>query len=238
MKNKVSSKETPPRVFTSDKASSPLEYDKHFPPIKGSVKVMRLTLGGVSVPIPEFPQVVSLKEREEVISKQIEELVAQRKELRNEKNSKKTDESPLPQRQPRKTLPKIISNVQVAPPREGSSGRLGSEAQPIPGSDKWTEIQTRRSKKNKTEGGNTDNSQSKTREKPQKTKPSLRVQQDSKEDKKSKKKTPKKRRPPKTAAVALKSLTEGLTYAQIITQIDRRCAYRILVYPKLRLGMP
>lgn len=90
MKAKVSSKETPSRIFTSNKASSPMLMAA---PRRGNSVmriqeqemqevVMRPALGGVRIPIPDRQPMLTAKAQEDAISAQIDALKAKRKEIR------------------------------------------------------------------------------------------------------------------------------------------------------------
>lgn len=130
LKSRIFAKETLPHIFTSDKASSPLDYDKHFPSLKrredrNSI-VKRPPLGGIAAPIPTQAPAMDLAQREELISQQIEDLISQRKMIRSKKSQRLVDEQSLPQRQPTTTQLRIVSIIQILSSRNEAARVIGS----------------------------------------------------------------------------------------------------------------
>jgi len=221
----------------SDKATSPLENMKEEPrraeqysAAEEDEVVMRPPIKGVSTPIPSRRNKDNFKNEDAEISRQIVELVAKRKQLRKERansgNERSADPSPMDNRaQPNKALPKIISNIQVKPPREQPT-QSGAELRgntpqerTTKAMNEWQVVKSKSAKKKeekasaKSKTGNTkDNTTKKSNEVP------------------GTKTSQKRRRPPRTAAVAIKGITEGFSYASALRSLRDK-----IVLPELKI---
>lgn len=214
-----------------DKASSPMtvpdQPDRKVtaPPSTEDV-VKRPALGGVAKPIPTpiaDIRKMDQKVMEIELANQIKNLRLQMKTLKQEKvlnrsqdreqNKRATD---LPTEKP-----KIISNVQIIPPAREANGPSMVGNSPVVGSSEWVEAQSKKAKRKAKKAASAKQQQQSRENSSNRAKldnnrantgPSNRT------NNKASNKASNKRKPPRTAAVAMKALTPGLTYSEIIKQ--------------------
>lgn len=185
---------------------------------------MRPPLRGVSVPIPNPGPILEAEDQEAMITAQMDKLAAIRREIRANKAEKKAGEQGLPQRQPRKAVPRIIGNVQIVPPKGASTeappGLSGTEWPSVEESarvkDQWNKVQ---SKKARARARKREQSRSGTRGPPV---PQQSSSQMTGSKKNGTSNNSRQRKPPKTAAVAIRGVTEGFSYAHAIRQMRQK----------------
>lgn len=121
-------------------------------------------------------------------------------------------------RESKKSLPRIVSNIQVVPLREEAQLLQASQGG-TEGDDEWQTVENKTTKKKKARTA-----------KRQETQASKKTNQDKKEVNPSGKSqakinsAPQKRRPPRTAAVAIKGITEGFSYASALRSLRDKIA--------------
>lgn len=213
-----------------DKASSPPTFPDYLGQRGTDMQdmeemVKRPALGGVAKPIPmpaNDVRKMDAKTMEFELANQIKNLRLQMKTLKRDK----AQQQEQPQDKETKVSvigkPKIISNVQIAPPVKEISEHPIIGHSPIVGSSEWIKAQSKkeRRKANKAKVA--------AQQQPSREQSSNRTQtndarreagpKDNKSNSRSGNKAGNRRRPPRTAAVAMKALTPGLTYSEIIKQ--------------------
>lgn len=183
--------------------------------------VLRPALKGVQMPIPQYnPDKIiatKLKDEDAELSRQIVELVSRRKELRQTMNKLITPvaEGEIQKRSGSK--PRIVSNVQVAPPRNEFDHQAELHERETRPNMEWQKVEdkSKRKKKKKlltptiVEGETARVINPKVGS--QAAKPAAT-------DKRI------KRKPPKTAAVNIKGLKEGFSYAEALKNLRGKIA--------------
>lgn len=209
-----------------DKATSPLEKEES---TKDAV-VMRPPLKGVSVPIPSRKNRDVSNAEDVEITKQIVELVARRKQLRKNRQNNSSDRSidPSPvtkDRGPKRQLPRVISNIQVAPPRESALSQQASqreiEEERSAVTDEWQEVESKTTRRKKVKIAKRQELQSPKNADQGKEKKGLRPPGNSQaKDNRSSQ----KRKPPRTAAIAIKDTKDGFSYASALRSLRGKIA--------------
>lgn len=199
-----------------DKACSPPVFEER-PRTTPEVVVMRPPIGGVAVPIPvsdkrtEDPKKIELE-----LAEQIRNLRLQMRNIRQNKVAVQRQDTLEPG--PSKPDPavvskpksKIISNVQLVPP----PSMIGDS--PVVGSMEWTQAQSRKAKyKARKQAAKQQNEKSSMQNEKEIPKQSSSRPQSATRVLKQKM----TRKPPRTAAVAIKVLNEGLTYSEVMRKV-------------------
>jgi len=239
------------QVPKSDKATSPLESMREEPgrPQRGrqshkealsaaeeDAVIMRPPIKGVSTPIPVSRNKSNFKNENAELSRQIVELVARRKQLRKDKantgSERSADPSPMDNRsQPKKLLPKVISNIQVVPPREEAKQRETEskkddlkKGKVIVGSmeaaDEWKVVRNKSTRRKATAA--------KKQEEKVLGKSKSGITKGNSDAKGSEMldvaTAQRRRRPSRTAAVAIKGIVEGFSYASALKSLRDKIA--------------
>jgi len=193
---------------------------------RGKDVVFRPPLKGISAPIPSVP----VRDRRDdldqdaELSKQIVELVAKRKKLRQDMQSAGSGRSadPSPQAGPtsKRVLPKVIADVQLVPPRPTSEAGRDVQRKHPRDSHADSDWQTVEAKETKKKRGKKEkktvmaNKIGTSGSKPEARKGQLG----------QKKPIQEKRRPPRTAAVAIKGVGDNFCYAEALKNLRSKIA--------------
>lgn len=183
-------------------------------------------LKGVQAPIPQFkprkPEGGNLKDEDAELSRQIVELVSRRKELRQTLNKPAVLVADGDVHKRSRSKPRIIFNVQLVPPRDESDyvedfTDLGERE--LASVTEWQTVEGKSKKKKKKKAPI-----QKMAEKESARETNPRVEIPSAGSTPGRKPNGTKRRPLKTAAVNIKGLKEGFSYAEALKTLRGRIA--------------
>lgn len=198
------------RIPQIDKATSPIEStwagETGMYSVEKENVVMRPPIKGVSTPIPNkgLDNNRNQQRDDAELSRQIVELVAKRKSLRQAKKDAARSRS----RSGGRNLPRIVENVQIVPPRTTQNAQEDMNTNRTLGEESWQVVKSKERNKNK-------NKNKKSDAKPKMDKPKSKPSA-------SPKSGNMKRRPPRTAAVTIKGTDEKFSYADALRTLRNK----------------